>query len=214
VTYLLDSTVELSFVSFIPQLQQNNTDRAPLWIWILVIFLVILVGVIWTLREEEEQKQMLAPASPRPDTIPEPVVTPKVAMPPEPVAVVESPPVEASPHEVPPTIIESPPVEAPPSELPSAVVEPPPVAEPKPVVPRKASPPKPDDLKKIKGIGLKISQQLNLRGIYTYEQLANTKISYLEHLMDELDWHVNDPVSWPEQARQLAEEKRRKQEGG
>ena len=101
------------------------------------------------------------------------------------------------------------------------VVEPTPVAEittsevaeesvveqPEPV---ETAPPKPDDLKKIKGIGPKISGELNDRGIFTFEQLANIDVDYLNQLMDELDWHINDPVTWPEQARRLAEEKARK----
>lgn len=208
-TYLLNSTIGLSFMSFIRQAQQNRTDRVPLWIWILVIFLVVLVGIIWTLREEEEQKRALAPASPRPDTIPEPIVS-------APAELVKLPPMIQSALVVEPTLVE----ELPPMIEPVAMAEQPAlgvestlVEEPKPIVPAKAAPPEPDDLKKIRGIGLKISQQLNMRGIYTFEQLANTDISYLERLMDQLDWHVNDPATWPEQARQLAEEKRRKQGG-
>jgi predicted flap endonuclease-1-like 5' DNA nuclease len=113
----------------------------PLWIWILVSLVVIAIGVIWTLREEEA----LASALPRPATIPEPVAG------------------------------------------------------------------KPDDLKMVKGIGPKISGELNERGIFTFEQLAATDPAYLEELMNQLKWsEINHPDTWPEQARLLAEEKRRK----
>jgi predicted flap endonuclease-1-like 5' DNA nuclease len=60
------------------------------------------------------------------------------------------------------------------------------------------------------GIGPKISRELNERGITTFEQLAQVDISYLAQLMTELKWRVNDPATWPEQARQLAAQKRQK----
>ena len=144
VAHFLSAAIPHSLPVFemLPQAQTDERlTRMPLWIWILVSLVVIAIGVIWTLREEEA----LASALPRPATIPEPVAA------------------------------------------------------------------KPDDLKMVKGIGPKISGELNERGIFTFEQLAATEPAYLEELMHQLKWsEINHPDTWPEQARLLAEEKRRK----
>jgi len=152
VAHFLSAAIPHSLPVFemLPQAQTDERlTRMPLWIWILVSLVVIAIGVIWTLREEEALA--LASALPRPATIPEPV-----------------------------------------RGLDPAVV-------------------KPDDLKMVKGIGPKISGELNERGIFTFEQLAATDPAYLEELMHQLEWsEINHPDTWPEQARLLAEEKRRK----
>jgi predicted flap endonuclease-1-like 5' DNA nuclease len=77
-------------------------------------------------------------------------------------------------------------------------------------VEREAPPPKPDDLKVIVGIGPKIAKILNEYGIFTFEQLANTEVSFLEKLLEEREWHMADPSTWPAQAQTLAEQKRSK----
>ncbi len=105
-----------------------------------------------------------------------------------------------------------------------AAITAPPVAEPEPPIfpaaetetkppPASVPPPKPDNLKKIKGIGPKISQVLNEEGIYTFDQLAEADVAYLYQLMVEREWQIASPETWPEQARQLADEKRKKQQG-
>lgn len=45
----------VSLTGLFPQLQQPfETGGIPFWVWGVGIFLVILVGVIWTLYEEEQ----------------------------------------------------------------------------------------------------------------------------------------------------------------
>lgn len=130
---------------------QPDLQRIPLWIWLVGSLIIVLIGVLWTLREESEEKVV---TSPRPDTLPEPVVARQVAP---------------------------------------------------------APPPQPDDLKVVVGIGPKIAKLLNDHGIYTFEQLAETEVSFLESLLDEQEWQIADPGDWPAQARQLAEAKKKQQ---
>lgn len=63
----------------------------------------------------------------------------------------------------------------------------------------------PDDLKVIEGIGPKISVLLNDNGIYTYHQLAETKVISLESILMEAQLRMVDPDTWPEQAALAAE---------
>lgn len=65
----LATNLSVSALAAVPQAQADGFSRGPLWIWILVSLLVVMFGVIWTLREEEA----LASALPRPHTTPEPV---------------------------------------------------------------------------------------------------------------------------------------------
>lgn len=66
--------------------------------------------------------------------------------------------------------------------------------------------PKPDNLKRIKGIGPKIEKLLQQNGIITFAQLAQIEVSQLQALLDEAGWdNIADPSTWPEQARQLAQ---------
>ncbi len=71
------------------------------------------------------------------------------------------------------------------------------------------SAPKPDDLKKVKGIGPKIERLLNERGIYTFIQLAETEISILEDVLDKAgpNFQFHNPATWPRQAKLAAEGK-------
>ena len=59
-----------------------------------------------------------------------------------------------------------------------------------------------DDLRKIEGIGVKISQLLNAAGIYTFAQLAGTEITRLRIILKEAGprFQLADPETWPEQA--------------
>ncbi len=290
--------------NYLPQ-NQDDRDRIPLWIWLAVIFLVIVIGVIWTLREEAEKEK----AQNRPDTLPEPV-EPEVAtrgvLPDASVEVdselnVETPDLDVD-ADVPDVDVDAPKLDV---DIPDVDIDAPKLAVETPdidvdvVAPKLAveapdvdidvpdievsiekddltllegvEPPveeifnnnniytyeklgatdpndlsamlsgsewesvdtrnwreqsrlfslgygldvakgevKPDDLKKVKGIGPKISAELNKRGITTFEQLSNIDVSYLEALMDELDWHINNPATWPSQATELAEAKRNK----
>jgi hypothetical protein len=65
----------------------------------------------------------------------------------------------------------------------------------------------PDDLRKIEGIGPKISQLMNAAGIYTFAQLASTDVSRLQAILTEAGprYRLADPTTWPEQARLAAD---------
>jgi len=74
---------------------------------------------------------------------------------------------------------------------------------PAPVEP--AIPPKPDDLKRIEGIGPKISALLQEAGIRTYAQLAAATTSRLEEILAEAGLSsLAKPATWPEQASHAA----------
>ncbi len=64
-----------------------------------------------------------------------------------------------------------------------------------------------DDLKKIEGIGPKIAELCNNNGIFTFEELANTKVSILKHILKEggSRFRLADPGTWPMQARLAAD---------
>lgn len=64
-------------------------------------------------------------------------------------------------------------------------------------------PSKPDDLKRIEGIGPKMASVLQEAGITTYAQLAKTDVSRLEQILEEADprlLRLANPTTWPEQA--------------
>ena len=59
----------------------------------------------------------------------------------------------------------------------------------------------PDDLKKIEGIGPKISSVLNDAGVTTFAQVAATSVEDLERIVKtEGGVRIAFPASWPEQA--------------
>lgn len=75
-------------------------------------------------------------------------------------------------------------------------------ADPEPEVP---APIKPDDLKKIEGIGPKIASVLAKAGIETFAQLAEAEVSRLQAILDEQPrLRLADPTTWPQQARLAA----------
>ncbi len=61
---------------------------------------------------------------------------------------------------------------------------------------------KPDDLKKIEGIGPKIAEKLNGGGITTFAQLAATEVSRLQEILDAAGsrYRMHNPGTWPKQA--------------
>jgi len=78
-------------------------------------------------------------------------------------------------------------------------------AAPKKAAPKKATG-KPDDLKKVEGIGPKISQTLIDAGISTFAQLAKTKPEKISEIIAEVRGnHVTD--TWPAQAKLAADGK-------
>ncbi len=107
------------------------------------------------------------------------------------------------------------PVMAEPEEAPAPVAEeaPAPVAEEAPAPMEEETPapveeevpaPPPDDLKRIEGIGPKISSLLQAAGITTFNQLATTEVDRLQAILDEAKLRLANPDTWPEQARLAA----------
>ena len=66
------------------------------------------------------------------------------------------------------------------------------VAEPEPVAP--------DDLRRIEGIGPKMSSVLQTAGITTFTQLAAAEEDQLRQILREAGVRVVNPSTWPEQA--------------
>ena len=78
-----------------------------------------------------------------------------------------------------------------------------PEAEPKEADPVKTTA-KPDDLKKIEGIGPKVAGILNENGITTFAQLAETSVEKLDEILDANKLQMMNPKSWPQQAKLAA----------
>jgi len=64
-----------------------------------------------------------------------------------------------------------------------------------------------DDLKKIEGIGPKISDLLNNAGIFTFKQLAGTDVSRLKAILEEAGsrYRTHNPSTWSKQAQMAAD---------
>ncbi|HET89395.1 MAG TPA: DUF4332 domain-containing protein [Chloroflexi bacterium] len=60
--------------------------------------------------------------------------------------------------------------------------------------------PLPDDLKRIEGIGPKISDLLQGNGIATFAHLAETDVARLKQIVRGAGIRAADPTTWPEQA--------------
>jgi predicted flap endonuclease-1-like 5' DNA nuclease len=66
----------------------------------------------------------------------------------------------------------------------------------------------PDDLRRIEGIGPKISRVLQAAGITTFAQLAAAQVDEIERILEAEDPRLGrlaDPGTWPEQARLAAD---------
>ncbi len=85
-------------------------------------------------------------------------------------------------------------------------VTPTPVVEaPAPAPAPAPNPAPPDNLKRIEGIGPKISGVLNKAGITTFAQLAETDVSRLTQILTDAGLSaLADPTTWPEQAHLAA----------
>jgi len=64
-----------------------------------------------------------------------------------------------------------------------------------------------DDLKRIEGIGPKISRLLNDHGIWTFAQLASASVDRLEEILRSggPNFQLADPQTWSEQAQLAAD---------
>jgi hypothetical protein len=67
-----------------------------------------------------------------------------------------------------------------------------------------AAPVKPDDLKKIEGIGPKVAGLLNDAGITTYQGMVDAGAEKLEAILDDASLQMIDADTWPEQAKLAA----------
>lgn len=88
-----------------------------------------------------------------------------------------------------------------------------PVAEPKKAAkavkaekPAKSAKTAKDDLAKIEGIGPKIAELLQAKGILTFEALAATKTTTLKEILDAAGsrFQIHDPSTWAQQAKLAA----------
>lgn len=68
---------------------------------------------------------------------------------------------------------------------------------------------KPDNLKRIEGIGPKLEDLLYENNIYTFQQLADLSVEKIQNILDEAgeQYRIHDPGTWPVQAKLLAEGK-------
>lgn len=66
-----------------------------------------------------------------------------------------------------------------------------------------------DDLKKIEGIGPKISELLQNAGILTFSNLADAKVERLKEILEEAGsrYKMHDPTTWPKQSQLAADGK-------
>jgi predicted flap endonuclease-1-like 5' DNA nuclease len=156
-------------------------SSAPWWLfWLLAILFIVSMGIWWLLQSGQEPAQSE-------ETAPTPVVA---------TDTVEAQ--AASPGEVEP---------APTAEIEADAAEPASTADLGPSQPEPAAAPAPpvgDDLKRIEGIGPKISGLLKDAGITTFIQLADTEVSRLEQILEAADLRLANPETWPEQAKLAA----------
>lgn len=166
-----------------------------------------------------EASKPVKPA-PAPVAEPEPVVEEAPAEEPEVLAaaapVVEEAPAPEPVVEEPAPVVEEAPAPEPVAEEPAPVVEeapaPEPVAEePAPVVEEAPAkkPAKPDDLRKIEGIGPKIAEKLNNAGINTFAELATAEVDRLKEILAAAGprYSMHNPTSWPQQSQLAADGK-------
>lgn len=141
--------------------------------------LIWLLWWLWTRRDEETEIVEVELELPEPE--------PAIAEVEDRAATLDLPEKEAEPQEA-----EEPEVE----DKASAEAETEALEEP-------ASPPTPDKLSRIEGIGPKISSVLQEAGITTFAQLADTTPEQIEQILGEADPRLRrlaKPATWPEQA--------------
>ncbi len=157
----------------------QNSGGIPLWVWVVAVIIVIIVAIIWTLREEESaQKSTSVRPVKRTVIVQEPVAATQEAV------IMSVLAEDVAPNEV--------------EQLTVAEV----VDEVKPTQSQTKT--RVDNLKRVKGIGPKIEKLLKDNGISTFVQLAQTEVSRLQALLDEAEYALPDPTTWPEQAQELA----------
>ncbi len=80
-------------------------------------------------------------------------------------------------------------------------------AAPKTASPKKTEAAKPDDLKKIEGVGPKIEELLKKAGINTFSELATAPTEKLKGVLDAAGprFQMHDPATWAKQAKLAAD---------
>lgn len=140
-----------------------------------------------------------APAKAEPEPSPEPEPTP------EPESSVAEQVIEAEPDEAP--VIEEAKADESPSveKVAEAMAAPESPKEEKTEAPKAKASDKPDDLRKVNGIGPKYMKVLNDAGISTFAQLAETSADRIEEIIDEAGVRrIGGADTWPKQAEFLA----------
>ncbi len=157
-------------------------------LWFILVVIVIVV-VVWWWNDRSSEEQAVATVQEEP-VASAPVVEEQV------VATVQKEPAPVIEEQVDATV----------QKEPVSAVEDEPVAETVPEEPVSFAigaeeTPEPSDLKRVEGIGPKISSILQENGILTFEQLAATDADHVRQiLMDAGLRRLADPTTWPEQA--------------
>ncbi len=152
------------------------------------------LDVFSQLKDQLKAQEEAAPA-------PEPVVEEA------PAVVEEAPAPEPVVEEAPAVVEEAPAPEPVVEEAPAVVEETAPAVEetPEAVVEEKKDAEagsKPDDLRKIEGIGPKIAEKMNEAGIMTFADMADASVERLQEILDAAGprYRIHNPGSWPKQA--------------
>ena len=191
-----------------------------IWKWILALAILVGARVLlgWWSRRLKEQREAEAnrePAGPsaggaatatrQMDAIPT-EVEPEVSVPEDKEDVAPQP----EPEEPAVSTAEVPGLDEAEEAVTRAVEVPVPSASEGPVagdvgVPPQSAPetPVPDDLRRIEGIGPKISGVLQAAGVATYAQLAAADVARLRQILTEAGVRAN-PTTWPDQAKLAA----------
>jgi predicted flap endonuclease-1-like 5' DNA nuclease len=206
----LVSMVSGAVQSDVPPLAQASEREAslPWWAWLLIVMILAWLLVRWLNRRHSQD--ITQPTWLRNDPRVGPTVTTHTGA----GAITSSVAVDVSSPTAVPVPVASPPTPEPLVDGPAAVAESTPaavVATPSTVTVEAApaaivEPPlaKPDDLTIIEGIGPKISALLVRSGIGTFNDLAATDVARLRQILLAVGYRVNDPTTWPDQARLAA----------
>lgn len=150
--------------------------------WLVVVLAVIALVIVLLLRNSTEDAESTSARSPfEPDERPDPV------------ADTDPPTVAATVKPVSTDVV----AEAEAVAARAASVD----------IPVPAETAKPDDLKKVEGIGPKIASVLNAAGILTFAQLVDVSADHVREILEAEDPRLTrlaDPTTWAEQAKLAA----------
>ena len=155
--------------------ESDSSTGIPWWVWALAFLVLLFLFWFFFIRDE------IAAAE---------------AAPPETSAVTRAP-VVAPVAEAAPAVEAAPVAEAAPATEAAPAAKAPTAPQPEADVPAA-----PDDLRKIEGIGPKVSSLLAASGITTFAQLANSDVGRLQEILDAAGsrYRIINPETWPEQS--------------